>query len=167
MTTLFPSSTLELATQLVELCTQKNILLTTAESCTGGLIAATITDVSGASAIFHKSVVTYSNEMKTHYLGVPSPLFDSHGAVSQPVAEAMAKGAIQADAPTIALSVTGVAGPTGGTPDKPVGTVHIAAYHSETDSLIHEQHHFDGDRTSVRVQSVEAALSLALKLLAA
>lgn len=117
-------STLEEA--VVARLKEKGWTLATAESCTGGLIAKRITDVSGASEVFHYGYVTYANEAKEHLLGVPTALLDQYGAVSEPVAKAMAEGALADSGADVAVAVTGIAGPTGGTETKPVGTVWMA-----------------------------------------
>jgi len=111
---------------IVRLLTESGLKLTTAESCTGGQISNRITDVPGSSAVFTHGFVTYANEAKRDILGVPQALLDEHGAVSEPVAKAMAEGALRISGSDIAVAVTGIAGPDGGTPDKPVGTVWIA-----------------------------------------
>jgi nicotinamide-nucleotide amidase len=132
-------------------------MLASAESCTGGLIAAACTSVSGSSDWFERGFVTYSNEAKTEQLGVPAALIDSHGAVSREVALAMAEGALTHSRADIAVAVTGIAGPTGGTPDKPVGTVWlaVAAKGAPAEAVLLQLH---GDRASIRRQTVEQAL---------
>jgi nicotinamide-nucleotide amidase len=110
---------------VVRLATEKSIKLSTAESCTGGLVAHRLTNISGASAVMERGWVTYSNEAKINCLGVPAELISSHGAVSPEVAQAMARGALENSLADIAVSLTGVAGPTGGTPEKPVGLVYL------------------------------------------
>ena len=128
-----------------------------AESCTGGLIAASITNVSGASVVFHASLVTYSNTAKMRLLGVPEEHLLAHGAVSGEVAEAMTQGVLLHTDVDIALSVTGIAGPGGGSEEKPVGTVWFGCQLSG-DLPVSICKHFEGDRASVREQSVEFAL---------
>ena len=131
-------------------------LLATAESCTGGMIAAACTDLSGSSQWFERGFVTYSNEAKAEMLGVPPGLIDQHGAVSEPVARAMADGALAHSRAQVSLAVTGVAGPTGGTEAKPVGTVWFAwCVGGETHS---EMQHFAGDRGTVRAATLRYAL---------
>jgi len=136
--------------------------LVTAESCTGGLIAACCTELAGSSVWFDRGWVTYSNEAKTELLSVPAELLAEHGAVSEPVALAMARGAL-ARTPSgrgadWAVAVTGIAGPTGGSPAKPVGTVWIAWAHR--DGAAHAQcHRFEGDRAAVRAATVDHALA--------
>ena len=139
-------------------------MLATAESCTGGMIAAACTDLSGSSQWFERGFVSYSNAAKTELLGVPAALIAEHGAVSEPVARAMAEGAVQRSAAQVGVAVTGVAGPTGGTPDKPVGTVWFGwcvagATHSEL-------RRFAGDRAAVRAATVRHALARLQALLA-
>lgn len=128
-----------------------------AESCTGGLIAATCTEVSGSSAWFERGFVTYSNQAKTELLGVDAVLIEDHGAVSEPVARAMAEGALAHSRAQVAVAVTGVAGPTGGSPAKPVGTVWLAwAMQGADTRVLHCR--FPGDRSAVRRATVEQAL---------
>ncbi len=131
--------------------------LATAESCTGGLIAALFTEIAGASDVFERGFVTYSNAAKTDSLGVPAALIGAHGAVSEPVARAMAAGAVAHSAARCALAVTGVAGPTGGSADKPVGTVWFGW--STPTGVATEHRRFDGDRAAVREQAVRHALA--------
>jgi nicotinamide-nucleotide amidase len=138
--------------------------MATAESCTGGLIAGACTDLAGSSAWFERGFVTYSNAAKTEMLGVDAALIDAHGAVSEPVVRAMAEGAIARGAPARAsVAVTGVAGPTGGSPDKPVGTVWFGW--SVDGQVRTERRHFDGDRAAVRAATVHYALQTLIQLL--
>lgn len=141
-------------------CVAQGIIIAGAESCTGGLIAAALTEVSGSSAWFDRCAVTYSNEAKTELLGVPKPLIDQHGAVSEAVAEAMARGAIRHQANNrLSYAVTGIAGcRTGGSAEKPVGTVCFAFVLNES-LLKVETVHFAGDRTQVRERSVRHVLN--------
>lgn len=135
----------------------RGLRLVLAESCTGGLLAATLTDRPGASRFLESSFVTYSDEAKASLLGVDRGVLREHGAVSEPVARAMVEGALRhGDA---AVAITGIAGPEGGTAGKPVGTVWIAAS-VPGEGITAEVHHFDGDRGAVRRASVEAALAL-------
>jgi nicotinamide-nucleotide amidase len=151
------STSLPLVTQLAQALTGRGWMMTTAESCTGGLIAGACTELAGSSLWFDRGVVTYSNEAKVDLLGVPAELIAQHGAVSEPVAMAMAQGALARSQAQIAVAVTGVAGPGGGSPDKPVGTVWLAwACH---DGLVQaERHVFGGDRAAVRSATVRCAL---------
>ncbi|MGB0720036.1 MAG: CinA family protein, partial [Bdellovibrionales bacterium] len=113
----------DLVKRLSTLLREQNIMLTTAESCTGGQIAAAITSLPGASSVFDRGFVTYSNAAKTQMLGVPAQIINTHGAVSAQTAVAMAKGALENSDADIAISITGIAGPEGGSADKPVGTL--------------------------------------------
>lgn len=156
---------LTLAQALAQALLARGWRLATAESCTGGLISATCTDLSGSSAWFDRGFVTYSNEAKQDSLGVPVELIQTHGAVSEPVARAMVQGALRHALADVAVAVTGVAGPSGGSPDKPVGTVWLAW--GRRDGGVHaERHWFPGDRSQVRQATVEQALRGLLQLLA-
>ena len=131
-------------------------MLATAESCTGGMIAAACTDLAGSSQWFERGFVTYSNAAKTEMLGVPAALIEVHGAVSEPVARAMATGAVARSHAQVAVAVTGVAGPTGGSADKPVGTVWFGW---STDGVVStEMRRFAGDRAAVRQATLAHAL---------
>jgi nicotinamide-nucleotide amidase len=139
-------------------------MLATAESCTGGLIAARITDHAGSSAYFLGGAVVYANALKVKLLGVQQATLAAHGAVSQPVAREMAQGALLHLGAQLAISVTGIAGPDGGTPDKPVGLTYIGA--AAVDGSVEvERHVWPGDRHAVRLASARRALELALFLL--
>ena len=138
-------------------------MLATAESCTGGLIAAACTDLAGSSQWFERGFVSYSNAAKTALLGVPADLITAHGAVSEPVARAMAEGAVRHSAAQVSVAVTGVAGPTGGSPGKPVGTVWFGW---QLDGATHsELRHFAGDRAAVRAATLRHALARLARLL--
>ncbi len=139
-------------------------MLATAESCTGGLIAAGCTDLAGSSAWFERGFVTYSNAAKTELLGVDAALIATHGAVSEPVARAMAEGAVARSAARVAVAVTGIAGPTGGSPEKPVGTVWFGWCVDGRTVTARER--FDGDRAAVRAATVARALQGLRTLLA-
>lgn len=152
-----------LADSLVRLATERGVTFGTAESCTGGLIAATVTGVSGASACFFGGVVSYDNSVKRGLLGVREETLARVGAVSEETACEMAAGALSALGVDYAVSVTGIAGPGGGTPEKPVGLVYIAAA-GKDGSPVCERHHFEGDRMQVRLQTAEAALKLLLSV---
>ncbi|HTP98980.1 MAG TPA: CinA family protein [Casimicrobiaceae bacterium] len=136
---------------------EKGAICVTAESCTGGLVAGAITDIAGSSEWFERGFVTYSNEAKMELLGVPEGTLAMHGAVSEPTARAMAEGALARSRAHLAVAVTGVAGPSGGTPDKPVGMVCFAwsGRGLPTTSITR---HFPGDRAAVRLASVVAAI---------
>jgi nicotinamide-nucleotide amidase len=153
----------ELAAAVADLLVKNGWSLVTAESCTGGMIAAACTDLAGSSSWFERGFVTYSNAAKTDMLGVDAALIAQHGAVSEPVARAMAFGAIRHSAAQVSVAVTGVAGPTGGSAEKPVGTVWFAW--SVCGSLHSEEMRFSGDRASVRLATVNRALVKLLSLL--
>ena len=151
--------------QLAELLQARGLMLCTAESCTGGLIAAACTDRAGSSLWFERGFVSYSNASKSQLLGVPTELIARHGAVSQEVARAMASGALSHSQAQLAVAVTGVAGPGGGSVDKPVGTVWLAwALGAQVRA---ERQHFAGDRAAVRQATVIHALQGLITLLGA
>ena len=134
----------------------------TAESCTGGLIAKTFTDLAGSSDWFERGFVTYSNAAKNQMLAVPASLIEDYGAVSEAVATAMASGALRHSEADYSIAVTGVAGPGGGSDDKPVGTVWIAVASAE--QMVAKRYQFDGDRQAVRAATLHSALELLLDL---
>jgi nicotinamide-nucleotide amidase len=152
-----------LCAQLGQALVARGWMLATAESCTGGLIAAACTDLSGSSNWFERGFVTYSDAAKTELLGVDPALIARHGAVSELVARAMAFGAVRHSQAQVSVAVTGVAGPTGGSPDKPVGTVWFGF--QVDGQLSSETRRFDGDRAAVRASTVEYALERLLQLL--
>lgn len=142
----------------------KGWMMTTAESCTGGLIAAAITAVPGSSAVFDRGFVTYSNESKIEMLGVGEDTLKDHGAVSEQTAKEMAAGALRKSRAHVVVAVTGIAGPDGGSADKPVGLVYIG-YGLRGGDVKAAKHNFTGPRESVREQTAAAALNYALSLL--
>jgi nicotinamide-nucleotide amidase len=146
----------ELAAQLGQLLLDSNWRITTAESCTGGLIAGAITQISGSSSWFEEGIVTYSNEAKQRLLGVAPSVFEIDGAVSEACVRAMASGALRASGADMAISVSGVAGPGGGSAEKPVGTVWLAWAYAGTVEAEHFE--FSGGRQEVRMQAVVRAL---------
>jgi nicotinamide-nucleotide amidase len=149
---------------LLDLCKARGLTLATAESCTGGLLAAALTDIAGSSAVVDRGFVTYTNESKQQMIGVPSRTIEKHGAVSRETAEAMAKGALAHTQVDLAVSITGIAGPTGATPDKPIGLVHFAAA-SRNGRLIHHGRKFgDIGRSEVRRRSVLQAMAMLTEL---
>lgn len=162
MSVLFPEDITQRASRLVAVCKSRGLSIATAESCTGGLIAGAITEIAGASDVFERGFVTYANEAKVEMLGVPQEVLNGHGAVSEPVARAMAEGALANSASALGIAVTGIAGPGGGTPEKPVGLVHLACAQRGQPTL-HLREIFKGDRTVIRLATVAAALDLALK----
>lgn len=153
-----------LVEELSLLLVDKNMRLVTAESCTGGMIAAAMTDRSGSSSLFERGFVTYSNEAKIEDLSVKSETIETHGAVSSETAAEMAEGALKNSHADIALSVTGIAGPNGGTEEKPVGLVYIAVALQNKKPVI-TKNNFDGDRQSIRQQTMEKALELLIEQL--
>ena len=162
---MFPNSVLRLAKALLKEAIEAKLTIAFAESCTGGLIAAAITELDGASAVVERGFVVYSNRAKTEMLGVPPALIAQYGAVSEEVARAMAEGALKHSSAQLAVSVTGIAGPTGGTPAKPIGLVHFAAAR-EGQTTLHQKCRFgDIGRSEIRMKSVEAALKLLLQML--
>ena len=157
-------STRALCERLAQALQARGWMLATAESCTGGMIAAACTDLSGSSNWFERGFVTYSDAAKTELLGVDPALIAQHGAVSEQVARAMAFGAVRHSKAQVSVAVTGVAGPTGGTPHKPVGTVWFGF--QVDGQLSSEPRRFAGDRAAVRAATVEHALQTMLDLLA-
>ena len=154
------------ARALLDLCRERKLKLTTAESCTGGLVAATLTDIPGSSDVLDRAFVTYSNAAKQTMLGVSAAMLERYGAVSRETAEAMARGALAHAPVQLAVSITGIAGPGGAVPDKPVGLVHFAAC-SRTRRLVHQERQFgDIGRTQVREASVAVALAMLHELAA-
>ncbi|MDP6787771.1 MAG: CinA family protein [Rhodospirillales bacterium] len=154
-----------LAAEILDLCRKTRLTLAIAESCTGGLIAAALTDIAGSSDVVERGFVTYADQAKTDLLGVPAALIKTQGAVSEPVARAMAAGALERSPADVAVAVTGIAGPGGATPGKPVGLVHLAAARRGR-KVLHERHVFAGDRAQVRLSAVAGALNLVRRLAA-
>ncbi len=152
-------SILDQATAVLDACRARGLMLATAESCTGGLIAAALTAIAGSSDVVERGFVTYSNAAKTEMLGVPEALIAAEGAVSAPVARAMAAGALARSRASIAVSVTGVAGPGGGTEAKPVGLVWFGLA-VRGGAVVSERRVFPGDRAAVRAATVAHALAL-------
>ena len=156
---IFSDEVFDTAGDLLALCRQAGVTLATAESCTGGLIIGCLTEVSGSSANVDRGFVTYSNEAKNEMLGVPMELIFEHGAVSEPVARAMAEGALERSRASLTIAVTGVAGPGGGTETKPVGLVHFGCASSAADTG-HARHVFKGDRAAIRLATLRTALAM-------
>ncbi|MGD8421594.1 MAG: CinA family protein, partial [Gammaproteobacteria bacterium] len=157
------SASAKLAERLAARLLRNGKRICTAESCTGGLIAKTFTDLAGSSDWFERGFVTYSNEAKSEMLAVPVSIIADYGAVSEPVAAAMASGALRHSHADYAIAVTGVAGPAGGSAEKPVGTVWIAVASSEQQRA--RLYRFDGDRQAVREATLRQAIADALQLL--
>ncbi len=147
------------AARLLDLYRTRRLRIATAESCTGGVIAAAITDVAGSSDVFDRGFVTYSNEAKTELIGVPADLIAHHGAVSVHVAREMAARALAHSRADVAVAVTGIAGPGGGSEAKPVGLVYLAVARRGGDPAI-ERHQFHGDRAAIRAATVERAMEM-------
>ena len=161
---MFSSALLRLAEVVIADARAQKLRIAAAESCTGGLIGGLLTEVPGSSDVFERGFIVYSNRAKQDMLGVPGDLIADQGAVSEAVARMMAEGAVENSNAHLAVAVTGIAGPGGGTKFKPVGLVHIAAFR-ENRSILHEAHRFgDIGRSEVRMRSVEAALDLLRRL---
>ncbi len=158
---LFAESLKSEASSLLECLRGRRLRLATAESCTGGMIAALLTEIPGSSGIFERGFVTYSNEAKTQMIGVDASLIAVHGAVSREVALAMAAGALAHSLANVSVAVTGFAGPGGGGAVKPIGLVHVAAARRDDASPAHIECRFDNmGRSEIRLQAVAAALKL-------
>lgn len=155
----FNDELLRNAETLLQQLRAKNLTLSTAESCTGGLLSALITEISGSSDVFSHGYITYANAAKTRMLAVPEAFITTHGAVSEEVARAMAEGALHASGASISIAITGIAGPGGATEHKPVGLVHFASARSGQ-STLHQLQHFLGNRSDVRLAAVKAAMEL-------
>jgi nicotinamide-nucleotide amidase len=150
----------ELAKAIIKLASEKNVMLVLAESCTGGMIAAALTNIAGSSAVLDRGLVTYSNQAKQDLLGVSDDILTSYGAVSAETAIAMTTGALlKTPAARLAAAVTGIAGPGGGSRDKPVGLVHFSCQWRGKPA-VHDHHIFTGDRDSVRKKSLRKLLTM-------
>ncbi len=147
------------ATAALAACRAAGLMAATAESCTGGLVAAALTAIAGSSDVVERGFVTYSNAAKTEMLGVAPDLLAAHGAVSEPVARAMAEGALARSNAQVAVAVTGIAGPGGGSAAKPVGLVHFACARCGV-ATVARREVFAGDRDAVRLQAAQTALAL-------
>lgn len=162
---MFPSPLLRLAELVLADARAQKLRIATAESCTGGLIGGVLTEIPGGSDVFERGFIVYSNRAKSDMLGVPGDMIADMGAVSEAVARTMAEGAVANSNAHLAVAVTGVAGPGGGTALKPVGLVHIAACR-ENRSILHEAHRFGNvSRSEIRMKTVEAALELLRRLI--
>lgn len=150
-------------TKLVKHCMEKNMTLAVAESCTGGLLGAKIVGVPGASQVFKGGILCYADEIKVNLLNVPAAMIEDEGVVSSSCAEAMAQGVRKLFDVDLAVAVTGIAGPSGGTDEKPVGLVFLSAATEE--AVLVQGFKFEGNRTEIREQAVEAALAMMLKLI--
>lgn len=154
-----PQDLITMANRVLAVCEKTSTPLALAESCTGGLVGASLTAISGSSAWIDRGFITYSNQAKIDMLGVAESLIERRGVVSEEVARAMAEGALAHSRATASVAITGIAGPTGGTPDKPVGLVHIAAAHHGHETL-HRRLMLGGDRDQVRHDAALAAMEL-------
>ena len=148
------------ATELIKLCIERKLTIATAESCTGGLVAGALTEVAGSSAVLDRGFVTYSNNAKQQMLGVPAETLKDYGAVSRQTADAMAQGALEKAKVSLAVSITGIAGPGGGSADKPVGLVYFAAVSRDGTTLHAAMRYGDIGRSEVREKSVLQALRM-------
>jgi nicotinamide-nucleotide amidase len=157
---LFPPASLAAAEALLAACRAQGLRLATAESCTGGLIVACLTEIAGSSDVVDRGYVTYDDRAKVEMLGVRPETLAAHGAVSEAVAREMAEGALARSGCDLAIAVTGIAGPGGATPAKPVGLVHLAAARRAGPTR-HERHLFPGDRAQIRLAALRAALAIA------
>ena len=162
---MFSPDLLARAENLLTKARASDVRIATAESCTGGLIASLLTEIPGSSDVFGRGFVTYSNKAKEDMLGVPAATLRQHGAVSEAVARIMAEGAIRNSTAQLSVAVTGIAGPGGGTDEKPVGLVHIAAARAGEPTLHREYRFGDIGRSEVRLASVEAALEMLEQLM--
>jgi nicotinamide-nucleotide amidase len=157
---MFPSDLVARAAALIRRCRDAGAMVATAESCTGGLIIGLMTEIPGSSAVVERGFVVYSNDAKVELLGVPAKTIAAHGAVSEATARAMADGALKASRADIAVSVTGIAGPDGGTAERPVGLVWFACARRGGPTVARERRFGDVGRAAVRLRSVRAALDL-------
>jgi nicotinamide-nucleotide amidase len=160
---IFPGACADAAAALLAACARRGLRLATAESCTGGLIVGCLTDIAGSSAVVDRGYVVYDDRAKVEMLGVREATLAGHGAVSEAVAREMAAGAVARSGCALVVAVTGVAGPGGGSAEKPVGLVHLAAA-LRGGEVRHRRMVFPGDRAAIRLATVEAALALALGL---
>ena len=163
---MFPDDIDRLARLTLDLARDAGVTLATVESCTGGLVAGALTAVPGSSDVVDRGFITYSNAAKTALVGVPAALIEAHGAVSEPVARAMAEGGLKAGGAGAAVAITGVAGPGGGGADKPVGLVHFALARAGRETVRREERFGDLGREAVRLESVRVALEMLVDSLA-
>ena len=160
MNSLYDADLVSRASRLISAYAERGWKIATAESCTGGLVAGLLTEIAGSSAVFDRGFVTYSNDAKQELLGVPAALLEIHGAVSAPVAIAMAEGALAHSRATVTVAITGIAGPGGGTVQKPVGLVHFACAQTGIPTLPVERRFGDSGRVAVRLAAVSCALDM-------
>ena len=162
---MFAEALLAQAAELLDAARAKGLRIVTAESCTGGLIAGLLTEIPGSSDVVERGFVTYSNDAKTDLLGVPAALIKEHGAVSEPVATAMAQGALKNSRAQLSVAVTGIAGPGGATAEKPVGLVYVAALRADKKPVTREFRFGDIGRSEIRSRTVTEAMALLRELL--
>lgn len=163
---MFAPTLLKLAETVLAEARAKGLHIVTAESCTGGLVAGVLTEIAGSSDVFERGFVTYSNKAKEEALGVPAATIHTHGAVSEPTARAMAEGALTNSHADVSVAITGVAGPGGGTAEKPVGLVQFAAARKGGETIVVEHRFGDIGRQEIRLASVGAALTLLRRVIA-
>lgn len=156
---IFSSHDKQLTTVFLNNCRKHKIRVAVAESCTGGLVSAMLTDIAGSSDVFDRGFITYANEAKQEQLGIDAALIETHGAVSAEIAQAMAEAALQRASVQLSVAITGIAGPAGGTPDKPVGLVHFACAYEGQPTLKQKQV-FAGTREQIRTQAMRYAIGL-------
>ena len=156
----WPKDIEDAARAVIEDFSARGLTVATAESCTAGLIAGALTEIAGSSAVFDRGFVTYSNEAKQQMIGVSAETLKAHGAVSRPTALEMAEGALRQSGAAVTVAVTGIAGPGGGSPEKPVGLVHLAAARKGRETLHREMRYGDIGRSAVRLATVRTALEM-------
>lgn len=159
---LFEKHLTDKAAEVLRIATERHLRIATAESCTGGLIAALLTEIPGSSAVVGRSFITYSNRAKHEILGVEADLLRAHGAVSEEVVHAMATNTFNMTSAHLTIAVSGIAGPGGGSPEKPAGTVHMATYQEDGGIVPIKQSFGDIGRTEVRLATVDAAMDMLL-----
>ena len=163
---MFPKDLIEQASALLQSCRKAGVTVATAESCTGGLIAGCLTEIAGSSDVVDRGFVTYSNEAKNVMLDVPMRLIERHGAVSESVARTMAEGALAHSFAVLSVAVTGVAGPGGGTAEKPVGLVHLACAKRGGETRHREERYGDLGRSAIREATIRTAMEMLMEQLA-
>ena len=163
---MFPKDLIEQASALLQSCRKAGVTVATAESCTGGLIAGCLTEIAGSSDVVDRGVVTYSNEAKNVMLDVPMRLIERHGAVSESVARTMAEGALAHSFAVLSVAVTGVAGPGGGTAEKPIGLVHLACAKRGGETRHREERYGDLGRAAIREATIRTAMEMLMEQLA-
>ncbi len=163
---MFPKDLIEQASALLQSCRKAGVTVATAESCTGGLIAGCLTEIAGSSDVVDRGFVTYSNEAKNVMLDVPMRLIERHGAVSESVSRTMAEGALAHSFAVLSVAVTGVAGPGGGTAEKPIGLVHLACAKRGGETRHREERYGDLGRSAIREATIRTAMEMLMEQLA-